>query len=115
MSEVPRAIQDQLQLDLPGTNMTTQQRHTQTLSGELQTIRMEVRRLRALTRRPKSDDGGRLGRYIADVDDKRRALADRLESLDASDRAAVNDLMRALEETRDRLAIAREAAKARFH
>jgi hypothetical protein len=95
--------------------MTSQQKRTEQLSGELQDIRVEVQRLRALSRRPKSDDGGRLGRYIADVDGKRRALVDLLDALDTSDRDSVNALMRALDETRDRLAIAREAAKASFH
>lgn len=95
--------------------MTTQQHRTQKISAELQDIRAEVQRLRALARHPRSDDGGRLQRYIAELDDKRRALAGRVSAIDAADEESVSDVMRGLDETRDRLAIAREAAKARFH
>jgi hypothetical protein len=95
--------------------MTQQQQRTQKISAELQDIRVEVQRLRALAEHPRRDDAGRLQRYIAELDDKRRALAGRVRSIDTADRESVKDVMRGIEETRDRLAIAREAAKARFH
>jgi hypothetical protein len=115
MSTASPDNQYQLTLELPWRKMTNQQQRTQKISSELQDIRVEVQRLRALAKHPRSDDGGRLKRYIAELDDKRRALAGRVSAIDAADRESVNDVMRGLEETRDRLAIAREAAKARFH
>jgi hypothetical protein len=115
MSAISPDNPTQLQLELPWRKMTTQQQRTYKINAELQDIRVEVQRLRALARNPRSDDGGRLRRYIAELDDKRRALAGRVSAIDEADRESVNDVMRGLEETHDRLAIAREAAKARFH
>jgi hypothetical protein len=95
--------------------MTTRQVHTEKINAELRDIRAEVQRLRALARRPRDDSQGRLENYIEELDEKRRALAKRVASLDDKDTESVNDVMRGLKEARDRLSIAREAARARFH
>jgi len=95
--------------------MNTQQMHTQKINAELQDIRIEVARLRALAQRPRGAGSGRLESYIEQLDDKRKALASRVASLDGTDKESMNDVMRGLKEAQDRLSIAREAAKARFH
>jgi len=115
MNIAPAGSPQQLSLNLQWRKMDTRQLRAQRINAELQDIRVEVQRLRALARRPRGDDRGRLEAYVDQIDDKRRALAKRVESIDGADRDTVHDVMRGLEETRDRLSIAREAAKARFH
>ena len=105
----------QLELTLQWRKMATRQYREQGINTELQRIRLEVRRLCAFARHPRGDDTLRLESCLQQIDDKRSALAKRLESLHVTDRDSIHDVVRGLEEAKGRLSIAREAAKARFH
>ena len=83
--------------------------------SELAEIGAEIRKLKAKAGEAKADQQLKFDRYLSELEVRRQELGRRLESLEDAGQEAMRDLKRGPKEARDRLVIAKRAAKARFH
>ena len=83
--------------------------------SELDKIGAEIRKLKATAEAAGAEQRVRFVRYVSELEDRCEDLGDRLDSIKSSGEDAAADLSRGLKDARDRLAIAKRAAKARFH
>lgn len=84
-------------------------------SAELDKIGAEINLLKAKAAEAKAEQRVQLDEYLATLEDKRNKLDDQVSTLKDSSEDAMDDLRRGLKDAWDRLAIAKKAAKARFH
>jgi hypothetical protein len=82
---------------------------------ELDNIRTEVERLKMRSAENGSEDTSRFDRYLDTLDEKREEVAENLDSLKESGAEAWTDIKKGMKEAKQRLAIAKVAAKSRFH
>jgi len=95
--------------------MTSIEPYRQKVTAELEKIGSEVRRLQAMAAEASTDGHDRFANFVNEIDDRRRKVADRLDELDDASREALADINEGLKDARQRLMIAKKAAKARFH
>jgi chromosome segregation ATPase len=96
-------------------NMNNYEGYKEKASAELDKIGAEVNRLKARAAEAKAEQRIQLDEYLAPLEEKRKELDDQVSALKDSSSDAMNDLQRGLKDAWDRLAIAKKAAKARFH
>ena len=82
---------------------------------ELDDIRAEVERLKMRSAEHGSEDTSRFDRYLNTLDKKRRAVVANLDTFKGSSSERWTDIKQGVKEAKERLAIAKMAAKSRFH
>jgi len=85
------------------------------MTAELEKIGAEVARLKALSAEARAETRDKFADFVADLDDRRQQVADRLEKIEDSSLDAYADIRAGLKDARNRLLIAKRAARARFH
>lgn len=95
--------------------MTERNLTKQKLKGELDEIRAEVKMLKAKAAQTTTEQRIKFDRYLETLEEKRNEVGESLESLKESGDDAVDDIKAGLKEAWQRLAIAKQAAEARFH
>jgi vacuolar-type H+-ATPase subunit D/Vma8 len=95
--------------------MTIQELQMERIRTELNDLRAEVHRLK--TQSAQCDDGStrKFDEYLEKLEDKRDQLLEHLNGIKESGDDAWTDIAAGLKEARERLAIAKTAAKSRFH
>lgn len=95
--------------------MTLQEIATQRMSAELEKVHAGVARLRARAEAWAPGRGGRFERYLAGLEYRVAGVAAALAELDEPDAASFERVAKDLKDAKLHLAIARRAARARFH
>ena len=87
----------------------------QKIQAELTELRAELTKLRALAEKENADQRKKFDRYLDALNEKSEDVSAKLDSLKESGGDAADDIKKGLKEAWERLAIAKQAAKARFH
>jgi hypothetical protein len=95
--------------------MNKQEAYKEKANAELDKIGAELTRLRAMAAEAKAEQKAKLTGYIDTLEETKEALGGKLESFQDSSGDAMDDIKRGLKDAWDRLAIAKQAAEARFH
>lgn len=95
--------------------MDNQEQYEEKVSAQLDEIDAEIDKLKAVASKEKAELRIKFDGYIDELEQKRKDVGVRLQSIKGSGDAAMDDVQRGLKEAWDRLDIARRAAKARFH
>lgn len=88
--------------------------YAQEIRADLQKLRAEVDELKTLAARQKELDRSKLEEYLDALDSKRKDVATKLELLSDSSGDAYDDIKKGMKDAWQRLAIAKQAAAARF-
>ena len=83
--------------------------------ANLEMLKTDVAKLKARAEQIEARERSRFAQYVDELDESRDAVARRLDELRDAGSNARDDIERGLKEAWDRLAIAKKAAKARFH
>jgi len=92
--------------------MNTAQPQQEKLRSELAEIKNEIGRLREVAAKASAE---KLNQYLDSLEEKRDQVQKGLESIKDSSSDAFDDIRNGLKDTKQRLAIAKRAAEARFH
>ena len=95
--------------------MTNIEPYKQRVGAELDKIGAEVASLKAMAAEASAQSHDRFAIYVEELDERRQKVADKLDDIDDVSREAVADINDGLKDARQRLMIARKAARARFH
>jgi len=95
--------------------MSKQQLREERIRNELAEIRAEVDRLKAKSAEYHAGSTARFDRYLDILEQKRTEVRDLLASSGTPDAAANDKISERLNEAKQRLAIAKLAARSRFH
>ena len=85
------------------------------MESELKALRAEVERLKARAAQNDARRAMKLDRYIDTLSDRSDEVGEKIESLKEAGDDAMDDIKSGLQDAWDRLAIAKQAAQARFH
>ena len=89
--------------------------YEQEIRAELAQLKAELDTLKAQAAQEEAGQRLKFHHYLDTLSDKSEEAGEKLESLKDSGGDAVNDIKSGLKEARERLAIAKQAAEARFH
>jgi hypothetical protein len=89
--------------------------YEQEIRTELALLRAELDKLKARADQEKLEQSEKFDRYLEALAEKSEEVGEKLEILKDSGSDAVDDIRTGLTEAWERLAIAKQAAKARFH
>jgi hypothetical protein len=95
--------------------MDTQHPNRDKIRAELAELSAEMDKLKAKAAAAKSEQAAKLNHYLDALEDTRDNVITRLESIKDSGSDAMDDIKLGLQEAKQRLAIAKRAAQARFH
>lgn len=87
----------------------------QEIKLELTKLRAEMDKLKAQAAKEKAEQRVKFDAYLETLDEKSDEVGAKLEELKDTSGEAVEDIKTGLKEAWQRLAIAKQAAKARFH
>ena len=87
----------------------------QKIRVELSALQTEVEALKLQAEEARLDGQDKMKAYIETLDEKRAEVVDRLDDLSDSGGKALDEIKHGLKDAQQRLAIAKKAAKARFH
>lgn len=85
------------------------------VQADLARMRLKLDSLKAKAQGADGRDQTRYTRYLAEIEKKRDQVCSRLDELATDGESAKIDIEKGLKEAWDRIAIATEAARARFH
>jgi len=94
-------------------NMTDSEQ--QKIRTRLTELRLELDKLKAQAAREKADKRVEFDQYLDSLHEKSKEVGAKLDALKDSGGDALDDIRTGLNEAWERLAIAKRAAKARFH
>lgn len=89
--------------------------YEQEIRADLAKLRAELDTLKARAGLEKVEQSQKFNRYLETLSDKSEEVGEKLDNLKGSGSDAVDDIKTGLKEAWQRLAIAKKAAKARFH
>lgn len=95
--------------------MTRTELYEQEIRAELAQLQAELDTLKARADQERAGQPMKFEEYLATLTEKSEEVGDKLENLKYSGSDAVDDIKTGLKEAWQRLAIAKRAAKARFH
>lgn len=95
--------------------MTAEELQIDRMRTELDDLKAEIERLKARSKASDSKRTGRFDRYLDTLDAKRIEVRRGLESVDKAGGDDWREVRQGLDEARQRLAIAKLAARSRFH
>ena len=95
--------------------MNTVDLQQQKIRAELEQLRAELDKLKAQADESSAEKQIKFDRYLDTLDEKRNEVGEKLEALKDSGDDAIDDIKEGLKEAWQRLAIAKTAAKIRFH
>lgn len=95
--------------------MQSNELYKQEVRANLEMLKADVAKLKARSEQIETNQRSRFDQYIEQLEENREAVARKLDELKDSTGKAREDIERGLKEAWDRLAIAKKAAKARFH
>ena len=85
------------------------------VEAELKRIRADVEVLKAKAAKVKAEERKKFDDYLGTIEEKSEQIGEQIGELKSKSGEATDDIQKGLKEAWDRLAIATEAAKARFH
>lgn len=89
--------------------------YEQEIRAELAQLKAELDTLKARAAEEEAEQRLKFDRYLETLSNKSEEVGEKLESLKDSGGDAVDDIKSGLKEAWERLAIAKQAAEARFH
>ena len=95
--------------------MTMQELHLDKVRSDLDQLREEVDSLKAKSEQHDARRDSRFYRYLERIDEKREAVRERIDALDTTSQNTWGEVRDGLKEAQQRLAIAKLAARSRFH
>ena len=104
-----------LKLLMQGEPMTMEELHFDKVKSDLDQVREEVDSLKAKAESYGKSRDSRFFRYLEKIDEKQETVSSRVEAAETSGDAAWGEIRDGLKEAQQRLAIAKLAARSRFH
>ena len=98
-----------------GEPLTMEQLHADRIRTELDDLKLEIEKLKSKSAESDSARNGRFDRYLDTLDAKRIEVRDRLDSTAQAGDDSWDEVRQGLKEAQQRLAIAKLAARSRFH
>lgn len=95
--------------------MQEQLMYRHNVEAELKRMRADIDALKKKAAKAKEEERTRFDRYLSSIEEKSDQIGEQLGDLKSKGDAAKDDIQKGLKEAWDRVAIATEAAKARFH
>lgn len=95
--------------------MNTIELQQKEMRAELAQIRAELEKLRATAEQEEAEQRKKFDRYLETLNQKSDEVSGKLDELKDSSGDALADIKTGMKEAWERLAIAKQAAKARFH
>lgn len=92
-----------------------QQLHLDKVKSELDQLREEIDSLKAKSDSSGSSRDSRFFRYLERIDDKHETVSERIRALESDGENTWGEIRGELKEAQQRLAIAKLAARSRFH
>lgn len=95
--------------------MTTEELRADEVRAELDDLKVEIEKLKSKSAESGSSRTGRFDRYLDTLDAQRIEVRERLDAARHPDEDRWEDIRQGLKEAQQRLAIAKLAARSRFH
>lgn len=95
--------------------MNSSELQAKKIKSELSQLQEELEKLKAQAAVEETENRSEFDRYLDTLDEKSAAVSIQLESLEDTSSDALDEINRELREARQRLAIAKRAAVAKFH